>query len=300
MAFTSGGFHGLYYVLESSWGTTPLSPPMTALRHTECDINLVKGSFTSRELRSDRAIVDSRHGIRRVEGGFSFELSYEGFDDLLEGLMGGTWTSNVLKQGTTKRYFSMLRQFQDISQFMLFSGCAMASFGLEVTPEGMIEGNFGVMGYDMTPDLPTGLSYSGTAPTYSPMDSFTGTVNEGGSPIGTITAISMALENGITTVPVVGSNLVGGVVWGRSNLTGTVNVAFEDMTMFNKFVNETESSFDFTLSDGTRSLLFEMNRVKYNAANANVDSEEAVILDMPFQALHHNTDTNLKITRTPA
>lgn len=295
--FTSGGFHGLYYVEEVTWGTTPLTPPMTAVRHFECDLNLTKGNFMSKELRSDRAIVDSRHGVKRVEGGFSFEISYEAFDDFLEAVLGGTWTSDKVAQGVTKRYFSILRRFSDITQFMLFSGCAPNIFTLEVKPEGMIEGKFSFIGKDMTTTLPTGLAYTGTAPTYSPMDSFTGTLQEGGSPIATITAISLSLENGLEPAIVVGSNVAAGISWGRSKLTGKVSAMFDDLTLYTKFVNETETSIEFELSDGTRSYTFLMDRVKYNAATADVKDEKPVVLDMPFDALHDAVYTNLQITR---
>lgn len=83
--------HALYYVAESTYGTTPATPTMKRLRHTGTTLGTAKSTNVSEELRPDRQIADFRHGTKQVGGDVSFELSYGSFDDLLQAVMLGTW-----------------------------------------------------------------------------------------------------------------------------------------------------------------------------------------------------------------
>ena len=74
---------------------------------------------------------------------------------------------------------------------------------------------------------------------------------------------------------------------------------FENTTLLNKFINETESSLDFTIGDGTNTLRFKCPRIKYTGGQPDVGGEGPVTLTMPFQALlDSTTSTNLRIIRS--
>ena len=90
--FSSGGFHGLSYFTEATFGVST-SATLTSFRHTSCALALAKETFQSAELRSDRQITDFRHGSQKPAGNIGFELSYEEFDTFLEAALGGTWQS---------------------------------------------------------------------------------------------------------------------------------------------------------------------------------------------------------------
>ena len=301
MTFATGGFHGLRYVPEATFGTTPSTPAMVNLRHTDCSLVLSKDSFQSNELRADRQFSDMRHGILSVGGSVGFEFSYGEFDPLLEGAMFAAWNTNVLKAGVTSKFFTMERAFADITQYGVFTGCMVNTFSLSVTPNAMVTGSFDLIG--------KGASYSGTpldasvtaSQTNAPFDSFTGTIEEGGSAIASITGIELSLSNGLEATKIVGSNTTPHIVPMRSNLTGTVSAYFENLTMLNKFINETESSIEFTLGNGTsKSYTFLIPRVKYSGADNPTSGEGPIVISMPFQALYDTTTaTNIQITRIP-
>lgn len=301
MTFATGGFHGLRYVPEVTFGTTPSTPAMVALRHTECSLVLSKDSFQSNELRSDRQISDLRHGIQSVGGSVGYEFSYGEFDPILEGALFSTWNTNVLKSGVTSKFFTMERAFADITQYGVFTGCMVNGFSLSVQPNAIVTGSFDLIG--------KGASYSGTpldasvtaSQTNSPFDSFTGTIEEGGSTIAIITGLELNLANGLEATQVVGSNTTPAIVPGRSNLTGTVSAYFENATLLTKFINETESSIEFTLGNGTtKSYTFLIPRIKYSGGDNPASGEGPIVISMPFQALYDtSTATNLQITRIP-
>jgi hypothetical protein len=87
------------------FGTTPTTPVLKPIRHTGTTLGLSKDAIESEELRQDRQVANFRHGNKSVAGDVNVELSYGTFDDLIEATLAGTWATDVLKAGTTRRSF---------------------------------------------------------------------------------------------------------------------------------------------------------------------------------------------------
>lgn len=298
--------HALYAIAEVTYGTTPTTPAFKTLRHTGTNLALTKNTMQSEELRPDRQIQDYRHGTKQAGGDISGELSYGAYDDFLEAVLCGTWATNVLKAGTTRRSFSVLRNFSDMAQaaspFHLFTGVELNKLDLSVAVNAIDKITFGVVGKGMTAagTAPTGSTYVAAA-TNSPMDSFNGSLKEGGATVAVITEISMTLENGIEPRFVVGSAETIRPSIGKSNCSGQITAYFEDSSLVNKFLGETESSIEFTLTDTQgNSYTFLLPRIKYNGGQPDTQGAGPITLSMPFQALYDTTNaSNLVITRTP-
>jgi hypothetical protein len=75
MPAASGVFKQLAYKAESVYGTAPAASAAQSLRRVTSDLNLVKDSYQSNEIRTDQQMQDMRHGVRRVQGTISGELS---------------------------------------------------------------------------------------------------------------------------------------------------------------------------------------------------------------------------------
>jgi len=302
MAFATGAFSGLSYIVESVFGVTPSTPTMIALRQTGSSLVLNKDSFQSEELRDDRQISDLRHGVKQVNGDINFEFSYGEYDTFLEHALFGTYSTNTLKAGTDEKSMTIERGFSDITQYVPFSGCEISTMSLSIASNAIVTGTFSIVGQTTTGYSATPLDAAPTASqTASPFDSFTGVLKEGGVTIAVITSIDLSLDNAITPNFVVGSDETPQVTAGRSNLTGTVTAFFEDADLINKFIDETESSIELTLGDGiSESYTFLIPRIKYSGADNSVADEGPIEISMPFQALYDDSeDTNLVITRIP-
>jgi hypothetical protein len=303
MTTATGARHSAGIIAESVYGTTPATPAFADVRHTSFSVGMNKNTFESAEVRSDRQIAHFRHGVKNIAGDIGIELSYTTFDTMLEALMGGAWSTDVLKAGTSRRSFTIERKFANIAvpEWHRFTGCEINSLSLSITPDAIVTGSFGIIGKDQVIDtaIITGATYPAATVT-EPYDSFTGTINEGGSSIGIITGIDLTIENGLTPLFVVGSDTTDRPSIGKSRVTGTVNAYFESKTLLEKFINETESSFDFTLTDGTSSIQFDMNTIKYTGGQPDVDGDGEVTIALPFTALYTVADlSQLVITRTP-
>lgn len=96
MALASGTRCRLVYAPEITRGVTPDTPlAMDILRTVGRNINHIINNFESAEVRQDRQISDLRHGFNSGEGSPQFELSLAAYDAMLEGCLGGTWSSGT-------------------------------------------------------------------------------------------------------------------------------------------------------------------------------------------------------------
>lgn len=300
-----GSRHSLFLVPETVRGTTPATPAFEHLRIRGTTLGLSKESLQSEETRDDRQITDFRLGANQSGGDITFELSAVTMDKLLEAATMGTWTADVLKAGVQRRFFTMLRRFSDLptGKFHTFTGVEINTLQLSITANAMITGTFTVLGKGMTvaDTAPTGATF-GTPTTTRALDSFTGALTEGGSPIATVTEMSMNLTNGLEARFVVGSKDSIEPSSGRSNITGSIAVYFESPAMLNKFLNEERSSLSLTMPDPDgNEYTLTLPNIVYTGGQPDVSGEGPITLNMPFQALYDSVnDTNIIIERTLA
>jgi hypothetical protein len=212
----------------------------------------------------------------------------------------------TLKAGVLRRSFTFERFFGDIltadKPYHRFTGVELNTLALAINANAMITGTLTVVGKGMVTDTVIIPSSTVAAPTTtSPLDSFTGTLNENGSPIAVITEIQLNLENGLEPRFVVGSKETILPSVARSNCSGQITAFFENSTLLDKFINETESSIVFETPDATGAkYTFTLPRIKYNGGQPDVQGEGPITLSMPFQALlHAASSTNLQIERRP-
>lgn len=218
-----------------------------------------------------------------------------------------TTSKEVLTAGVERSSFSFLRHFTDQETgdkpFHLFSGVVVNTFSLTVSPEPLITGTFGVLGKDgaLATTAPAG-STLGTPSTSRVFNAFNGSVKENDVELGIATEISFTLENGMEPRWVIGSSRTLEPSIGRSNLTGSLVVYFDDSSMVEKFYNETSTSLEFTLVDpDNNSYTFLIPNISLTGGQPDVSGQSTVTLSVPFQALLDSAvGSNIKITKTPA
>ena len=287
----------LLYAVEESWAELAATPTVYKLRATSFNVNLSKDTFTSNELRSDRQVAELRTGMKSISGDIETELIYGAFDDLIESAMFNTWASDgTITIGTTQRSLTIQRGFPEISAYSAFSGCVVNQWSVSIRPNAVVTSTFSVIGKDMSNSqvLTGGTDKS----TYAPFDSFTGTLKEGGTTIAVVTGLDFTLNNNISPLQVLMQDTAVGLAEGRANITGTLTAYFTDVSLLNKFVNETISSIEVTLTDPDgNSLTFYFPKIKYTGGDVSVNDEGPVTISLPFTALKDDTYTSLQITK---
>jgi len=305
--------HAIYSVEETTYGVTPATPSFETLRHTACSLGMSKDITVSEELRADRQIKCAKHGVKNVAGDIGFELSYGSYDNELEATLLGTWDIDGggvgvdrLTAGVERRSFTILRHFSDQQAgdkpYHRYTGCEYSSMNLTVAPVGTLTGSFTLLGQDQLVETaePAGSTYA-AASDNCPFNGFTGAVKIDGTIISVITELTLTVENGLEARNVVGSDVTQYPTIGRSNITGSATMYFENSLQVEKFINETESSLEFELNDGTNHYEFLLPRITYTGgANPDVSGEGAITLAVPFQALVDDTTvlSNIQIDRS--
>jgi len=205
--------------------------------------------------------------------------------------------------GTTKAFFTMERGFLDIAQYEVFRGVTINSMAVDVQPENVPTISYGVLGLDF--DEATGTPLDGTptaAPSNEAMSPFEGGIYENGTLIAILTGIAFTLENGRTSQGAIGQNSAVDIAEGDAKVTGQVSALFTDAALYNKFVNETESSLWLRLVDPADNAEFinvVIPRIKYTGASKSPPKTGDIVMDMPFMGLRHaTTGTTLSIQRS--
>lgn len=287
------------YVVESVWGTTPNTPQLQAVPYTQFNINLTKSIYDDQSVQPDRMSRYSIHGNRQVGGTINTNLSAGNYDVFLESLMNSSFTTDVLKTGTTRKSLTIEQGSTDIGQYSVYTGLVVDKMSLNVPIDGVVTAQFTFIGKQMT------VSGAPLDATLTPAAIKQPFVHEGGIfAIGgvsagcTITGIQLSVDNGYTANFSLGNTLACDLSFGMAKVSGSVNVYFKDATLLNAFVNGTESSLEFTLSDGTDTHTYFLPRIKYNGASKSISGTGSIILTIPFVALYdETTQTNLRITR---
>ena len=300
--FAQGSRSSLSYIVESTFGTTPAGN-FTNLPFSTHSLNLTKDRVAGNDIQADRMPRVDRHGNRQSGGDIVADLRKGDYDVFLESAMLNTWTADVLKVGTTAKYFSVEDYAADIDQARLFTGCTVSTMAISIAPNQMVTTTFGIIGKDMT--ISDGEKTQDAASGNAPFDSYSGALaigDVGNSTTSTIvTGIDFTLNNSFASTFVVGSDSAPCLEYGRAEVEGTITAYFEDAALINRFLNETESELSVSVDDpaGTGLYTFLFPRVKINSADVGVDGPNSRIINMSFVALYDSTeDTNLKITRT--
>ena len=300
--FAQGSRSSLSYIVESTFGTTPAGN-FTNLPFSTQSLNLTKDRVAGNDIQADRMPRVDRHGNRQVGGDVVVDLRKGDYDALLESAMLNTWATDVLKVGTTPKYFSIEDYAADIDQARLFTGCTVSSLALSIAPRQMVTSTFTMVGKDMTIGATekTQDAASGNAP----FDAYSGAVAIGNvgasSASGVVTGIDFTLNNSFAPTFVIGDDSAPALEVGRAEIEGTLTAYFEDAALITRFLNETETELSVSVDDptGSNEYTFLFPRVKINSADVGVDGPNSITISMSFVALYDSTEaTNLKITRS--
>lgn len=304
MAFAQGSRSSLSYIVESTFGTTP-SGNFTTLPFTSHSLNLTKDIMEGNDIQADRMPRVNRQGNRQTSGDISVDLRRGDFDPLLEAAMLSTWSTDVLKVGTTPKFFSIEDYAADIDQARLFTGMTVSTLGISMAPNQMVATTFGMVGKDMTiSQTEKTLNASGT---YAPFDAYSGSIGIGAIGTGTpssvavVTGIDFTLENSYAPTFVIGSDSAPSLEYGRAEVSGTISAYFEDAALINRFLNETETGVQVSVNDptGSNPYTFKFPRCKINSADVGVDGPTSRIVSMEFVGLYDSGEaSNMEITRT--
>lgn len=196
--------------------------------------------------------------------------------------------------GHTDKSFTIEEYFSDTTQSELYTGCKVSSVDVALPPSGMAKVTFGFMGKDLTA---SGTEYF-TSPTAANSNGVLAAVNGLAFAVGSrntvLTGLSIKVDGNMSSDPVVGSNTVPDLFEGRVKVTGEMSAYFENGTLRDAFINETEVALMFVFTTGSSKnadfVSFVMPRVKLGGANKD-DGDKGIVQTIPYQALFNSSGT---------
>jgi hypothetical protein len=295
----------LAMIAETSWATPPATPTGVIVRTTGSKPTQDKGTVKSNEITASRETAD----IIQVSasGGLSvpFEFAYDAaFETMMQALTGGTWTSNVLKIGSTVRSLMLQRKLTDAGLFQLFNGAIPTKFMFGTGIGNIVSGSA-----DFVSKFPTltavdafsAYTAAGTNPVFDPIASIQLLQEGGAGAIAGATEFSVEMANGIIPFPQLGSVDPLDIRFGDFTAQGSFSCYLPDATYWTKFAAHTTTSLIITVGgSAAKKYSFSFAKVKLSKVELdNSGKNNAMIQKYNWEAMLDSTDTTVKITRTP-
>lgn len=301
MPFAQGSRSSLSFLTEVTFGTTPVGS-FANLPFSTHSLNLTKDRVAGNDIQADRMPRVDRHGNRQVAGDIVVDLRDGIYDAFLESAMLGAFSTNVLKVGTTPKFFSIEDYAADIDQARLFTGMTVSTMGISLAPNQMVTTTFGMVGKDMT--ISATQKTQTAAANNAPFDAYSGDIAIGNvassAAVAIVTGLDFTVNNSFAPTFVIGDSSAPSLEFGRAEIEGTFTAYFEDLALINRFLNEVESELEVSVNDptGLNSYSFLFPRIKINSADVGVDGPTSRIINLSFVALYDATEgSNLVITR---
>lgn len=307
MSLATSNRTALRYVLESTFGTTPATPALSSVRYTSESINYNIKNIKSQEIRADRNTTDLIQTDADVSGDINVEMSYGSFDDFIEAALCGTWTANVLKNGTVLRSFTIQKEFQDANTpfFVNYTGCRIGGMDLNFQTGQILTGKFSVMGLGgaaVTTQI-AGATFPAESTT-SVMNAVTNLTSIKDNTVEStdfFSKLSLTLNNNLRAQKAIKSLPAIGIALGSLDLTGSMDLYLQDKTLVDRYLAGTFFSLELNLSDGTSSYDILLPKVKYETGTTVAGGlDQDVMLTGTIRAIYDSgTGAAIQITRTP-
>lgn len=303
MSTASNARTQLGVIKETVFGTTPSTPVFKAQKHASESLQYSINEVLDESKSLTREYDYTMRGTREVSGTIDGPLDHSNYEALMESAFFNTWTSNVLKLGAARQSLSIEKK-TDNGAFFLYKGMVVNTMSISSSAsDAAVNVSFDLLGLSETAssDSASGSAYT-AATDVLPFTSCGGTLLEGGSPIAAVSAIDLTIDNGINTEYFWGNCDPADLVPGRVSVTGTLQVYFQDLVLYNKFKNGTSTSLSFTLTNGAaapKTHTYLLSNIRYTGASLPSSSgAESMVISLDFRALYNAGTTGLQVTRS--
>lgn len=254
---SSGAKISSYLITEVTPGVTPVGA-FDTLRLTGNTLSPTVATQASDEITDQRISQGSVATSTDIKGDLAAELSYGGaFDKLFEAGFYGTWASDVLTVGDTRRTFTVAKNFNDVNVYTLFKGMHVSTFALDIPSDGKITATFSLMGLDYT-DGDTNTVVTIAPPTTTPFMSNinVGTLMVDGQSlegVACVSAMSINLDNSLQTQRCLGTGKLGpgAHIATEAAITGSLTLAWSNKawTLWKNTFTRAPISVSFPITD---------------------------------------------------
>jgi len=203
-----------------------------------------------------------------------------------------TLSSSRISNGVTKKSFTFERAHNDVNQFFPFTGMVPSKLSLSLASGSILTGSMEFMGKSGGRKDTTSLPGTPVASqNFDVMNAISGLgqLLEGGVALtGTkIKKLDLSIDNTLRGQDAIGERGNANIGLGTVKVTGTMEVYLADGTMYDKFLNNTRTSLQFVLCDGSKNgYAFIIAAMKFGDAKVQAGSKDSdCMLSIPFTGI---------------
>jgi len=270
-------------------------------------LRLSRNLIDSKTIRANRNPLNPARGNKDVTGDITVELTpymtkmfyhtLGTFTTYGSGPYSHTFVISTLPPGLT-----IEKQFPDLStpEYFTYAGCKVNSMKMSFAPEGFIETVFSIIGSAQTvttaAKLTGALDYSDDS-VGQQFDGFEAVIKEGGATLGIVTKLDLTIENNLdNSVYVIdGTGERYSLPEGLVKVSGTLTALFEDVSLYNKAISNTESSLQITLTHGSgtgaaydEKVDIFIDELLYQPQDPVISGPSGVLVELPFIGYYNN------------
>jgi hypothetical protein len=194
-----------------------------------------------------------------------------------------------LRNGTTERSHFLEVAFTDLAAVKGFTGMEVAQAQVQVQAQQIVSQTFsftGKTGFTASATYATTIT---TATNNSPMTAAVNVGNLQNNHIAFSTAVqalSFAVNNNLRYQPAVGNIAAIGIGQGGVDVTGSLNLYFEDISSYNDFINHTAESFAARFTDTAgNAIVVYFPKLYYTQGDPTITGEDSdVFIPLNFAA----------------
>lgn len=210
----------------------------------------------------------------------------------------------MLKTGTVRRTFAILKRNLDIGLDTIYRGCEVNQIKFACPLQEKITVTFSMVGKsEEAYSVPVGATFTSKTTT-DYMTTFEGSLDIDSVGFNAATQLDITLDNAMAQKYSLFNRAAYANKIGMIGVSGSLSAYIEDAALKTRYRNEVDTALDVTVVDGTvnpNTYVLSLPRSRFTSATDSYSGDDFGIQQINFTGLLDSTDaTELMLTRTPA
>ena len=199
-----------------------------------------------------------------------------------------TVDGETLTNGTTRKSFTLEKELSDVSEFFRYPGLYFNEGSLSLSAGDLLTGSFSAMAQQEEVNMtqtPSNIIAANTNPITN-STTHINEIRENGTTSLTVSSLDMSYSNGLRERPAVGLETTQEFGLGQIDLTGSIEVYFENADLYQRYLDFTDSDVSFQVEDDNGNIyVVTLPEIKYTDGSVEVSgTEDDIFASLDFTA----------------
>jgi hypothetical protein len=246
------------------------------------------------------AATEGNNGWWRIDTKTSADevVLYDPNGDLTNETLPATATviGKMARNGTSNHSYCIEQYFSDANVNQVFLGQKVGELSLSVSANSIVNGNVSFQGASVTATTGSTAGTITSATTTSIINATSNVariISDDTAFTCKVRAINLSINNNLRSQNAIGSKYPCGVGFGQMNVSGSLEVFFEDLTLYNKMLNHSDVELEFGFEDSAGNAIhFYIPRIKFASSTPGANgNNQDVVESIDWQAIANTAGT---------